>query len=79
MRRRLAALELQHLGRLRLDAEIERELTAARREQIAQHGAEAARPRELRIGLADDREVGKREERLAVVAMRGRMSPHFCM
>ena len=61
-RRRLTSSELQHLGRLRLDPEVECKLTVPRREQVAEHGAKGCAVCERFIGLAHDRHVEKRVE-----------------
>ena len=65
-RRRLRTFQLEHFGRLRLDAEVERELTRARREQIAEHRAETDAFPELGVGLTNGGEVGEGIVRVAV-------------
>jgi hypothetical protein len=60
--RRLTSSELQHLGRLRLDPEVECKLAVPRREQAAEHGAERGTVGERFISLAHDRHVEKRVE-----------------
>lgn len=67
-RRQLAPLELEHLCRLRLNPEIERQLTRARCEEVAQHGPEGRALSEGLIGLSNDREIGECVIRFAVCA-----------
>ena len=74
-RRRLRTPELQHLRRLRLDAEVERELAAVRGEQAPKHRTEGGAVPEVGVSFADHGQIGKRVEGLAVRAMRGPDEP----
>jgi hypothetical protein len=68
-RRRLAALQLQHLRVLRVETEIQSQLSVPRREQIPQHRAERRPTGNRFVGLTNDRYSRERKEPLAVLAM----------
>ena len=66
--RRRRSREVDHLGRLGIQPEIEAQLAFARRLQRPQHGAERRAALEFGVRLPDDGQVGEGDEGLAAGA-----------